>query len=493
MTYRILPYRFPVGTLTDLYQLTMGQVYWLSGMSDWQAVFHHSFRTIPDGGGYAVAAGLEFVCDYLENLKFTDDDIAYLATLVGNDGKPVFRREYLDFLARLEFDCDVDAVREGSAVFPHSPLLRVKGPLITAQLIETAILTFANHQTAIATKAARICDAAGDLPVLEFGLRRAPGVDGAFSATRAAYIGGCTGTSNVWAAQHLGLPPQAIKGTMAHSLVMCFESELEAFSAYSEAMPNNCVFLVDTYGTIEGIRNAIQVGVRLRERGHEMIGIRLDSGDLAKLSRRGRKLLDAAGFQKAGIIASNDLQEHLITSLREQEASITVFAVGTKLMAPSIGGVYKLGAIKKPGHEWEDRVKLSDQPVKVSIPGTLQVRRFRTDNGNLADLIFDEQRGISDDGTMIHLNDQTRQARIPEKAVATDLLVPVFRGGKCIYELPSLDEIRRHRQREFHFVSKATRRFANPDEYPPWLERSLFLKRLQMILERRSVDDLESF
>ena len=301
--------------LTDLYQLTMAYGYWRSGTAEKEAVFHLSFRKNPFKGGFTLACGLADAMDYLQRLRFDESDLDYLATLEGRDGKPLFKRAFLDYLRAFEFRCDVDAVPEGSAVFPHEPLVRVQGPILQAQLVETGLLYFINFQSLIATKAARVCLAARGDPVIEFGLRRAQGADGAVAACRAAYIGGCAGTSNVLAGKSLGIP---VLGTHAHSWVMSFDSELDAFSAYAQAMPNNCIFLVDTYNSLDGVRHAVEVGKNLRREGHELGGIRLDSGDLAYLSIEARKILDGAGFAKAVIVASNDLDEHIITSLKDQ-------------------------------------------------------------------------------------------------------------------------------------------------------------------------------
>ncbi|HZS07360.1 MAG TPA: nicotinate phosphoribosyltransferase [Blastocatellia bacterium] len=491
MDFRVLPYRHSLALFTDLYQLTMGQVYHAEGMAEWEGVFHYFYRSNPFGGGYTVAGGLELVVDYLNGLRFDRDDLAYLATIPGNDGKPIFRAEYLDYLGRLEFSCDVDAVPEGTVMFPHEPMIRVRGPLVQAQMVETALLTLANYSTAIATEASRICYAAGDIPVIDFSARRAPGIDGALTATRSAYIGGFVGTSNVWAARHLGLPPAAIKGTMAHSLVMSFDTELEAFLAYARTMPNNCLFLVDTYGTIEGVRNAITVGRELRANGFEMLGIRLDSGDLAQLSRRARRMLDQAGFTKAAIVATNDLNEFLIQSLRAQNAAVTVCGVGTKLMVPALSGVYKLAALRQPGGEWESKIKLSDQPIKVSIPGIQQVIRYRKNGLNLADCIYDERTDLSAGGVMVSLKDQTRQTRLPADATSHNLLKPVMRQGRLVAELPTLEQIRQHRTSEMQFVSEATKRFDNPDEYRVGIEKSLFIERDSLMIEQRGISEWE--
>ena len=281
--------------LTDLYQLTMAGAYWKLGRAEDEAVFHLSFRRHPFGGEYTIAAGLSAAIDYLEGLQFEPDDLEYLSTLTGNDEKPLFDREFLSALADFRFCCDVDAIPEGTVVFPHEPLLRVRGPLLQGQLVETALLNSINFQTLIATKAARVCEAAAGDTVIEFGLRRAQGVDGGLSASRAAFIGGCAGTSNVLAGKLYGIP---VLGTHAHSWVMCFDDELEAFEAYAAAMPNNCVFLVDTYDTLRGVERAIDVGRRLRRQGQSLVGVRLDSGDLASLSRQAREKLDAAGFEE---------------------------------------------------------------------------------------------------------------------------------------------------------------------------------------------------
>ncbi|MDH3583356.1 MAG: nicotinate phosphoribosyltransferase, partial [Phycisphaerae bacterium] len=286
-------YGHSLALLTDLYQITMAFGYWKLGRADERAVFNLFFRKHPFGGGVTVAAGLAQVVEYLDGFGFEDTDVAYLATLTGNDGKPLFERAFLDYLSDLRLTCDVDAVPEGTVVFPHEPLVRVTGPILQCQILETALLNMINFQTLVATKSARICTATEGEPVLEFGLRRAQGIDGALTASRAAYIGGCVATSNVLAGKLYGIP---VKGTHAHSWVMSFEEEAHAFEAYAEAMPNNCVFLVDTYDTLEGVRRAIEVGRALRERGHEMVGVRLDSGDLAHLSIEARKLLDAADF-----------------------------------------------------------------------------------------------------------------------------------------------------------------------------------------------------
>ncbi|HSN25332.1 MAG TPA: nicotinate phosphoribosyltransferase, partial [Kofleriaceae bacterium] len=356
--------------LTDLYQLTMACGYWKSGESEREAVFHLTFRRAPFGGGYAVCAGLAQAVQFLERLHFDAGDLAYLATLRDRENKPLFPREFLDYLGALKLSLTIDAVPEGSLVFAHEPVVRVTGPIAHAQLVETALLTIINFQTLIATKAARIVSAARGAPVLEFGLRRAQGIDGGISAARAAWIGGVAGTSNVLAGKLLGIP---VAGTHAHSWVMFHGDELEAFRTYADALPGNCTFLVDTYDTLEGVRHAITVGHELRARGHELAGVRLDSGDLAHLSIETRRLFDEAGLPGAKIVASNDLDEHLIASILEQGAKIDAFGVGTKLVTafdqPALGGVYKLAALRSAdGAAWDYKLKRSDQPAKLTIP-----------------------------------------------------------------------------------------------------------------------------
>ena len=482
-------YKPSLGLLTDLYELTMACGYWKAGVRDREAVFHLFFRENPFRGGFTVACGLAPVVDYLENFRFDEEDVAYLATLPGSDGKPIFVPEFLDFLRGMRLACDVDAVPEGTVVFPHEPLVRVTGPLIQAQIVETALLTLINFQTLIATKAARVVMAARGEPVLEFGLRRAQGIDGGLSASRAAYVGGAAGTSNVLAGRLYGIP---VKGTHAHSWVMCFDSEPEAFRAYAEALPNNCVFLVDTYDTLRGVRNAVEAGRRLRDHGHEMIGVRLDSGDLAYLSIEARKILDSGGFPDAAIVGSNDLDEHLITSLKEQGAKIGVWGVGTRLVTghdqPALGGVYKLSAVRDGGGPWIDRLKLSEQAIKVTTPGILQVRRYQEQGEAIGDAIFDQQHPVGDGCVIVDPVDLTRRKTIPAGTDATELLVPVFRGGQCVYELPSIEAARRRTREQLALFHGGVKRFANPHQYPVGLEAGLHDRKTEMILKARGLD-----
>lgn len=395
--------------LTDLYQLTMGYGYWKNGMTDHEAVFHLFYRRAPFGGTAAIVAGTGPAADFLHDLKFDEEELTYLASLTGCDGQLLFEKGYLDHLRDLDWKLEVDAFPEGELAFPNEPILRVRGPLLQCQLVETALLNIINFQTLIATKAARICDAAGGDPVLEFGLRRAQGPDGGMSASRAAYLGGCAATSNVLAGMHFGIP---VKGTHAHSWVMSFDSETEAFDSYATAMPNNVVLLVDTYDTLEGVRNAIKTGKKLRKKGHDLQGIRLDSGDLAALSIGARDLLDEAGFQSTQIIASNDLDEVKIRTLKAAGARIDIWGVGTRLVTsadqPALGGVYKLGAIRDENNEWHYRIKLSNDAIKVSNPGILQI--------------------ASHDGSRTLFN----EAETDLPAEATPLLLPIVKNGKRI-------------------------------------------------------------
>ena len=479
-------YRPSLSLLTDFYQVTMAYGYWKAGIADHEAVFHLFFRHNPFGGGYAIAAGLTYAIDYLKQFRFDEEDVAYLATLRGDDGERMFDEGFLGYLRSLRFTCDVDAVEEGTVVFPHEPLLRVRGPIIGCQLIETPLLNMINFQTLIATKAARICYATRGEPVLEFGLRRAQGIDGGIAASRAAYVGGCAATSNVLAGKLFDIP---VRGTHAHSWVMAFDTEAEALEAYADAMPNNCVFLVDTFDTLEGVRRAAAVGRKLRERGYEMTGIRLDSGDLAYLSIEARKILEEGGFPKVAIVGSNDLDEHLIESLKQQGATIGVWGVGTRLATaydqPAIGGVYKLALIRRPGEAWQYKIKLSEQAIKITTPGILQVRRYTGDDAFVADAIYDENRGIEDGCTIIDPADMTRRKHLLPDAAYTDLLVPVFRGGRLAYEKPSVHAAQARARDQLSRFHAGIKRFENPHQYPVGLEKGLHDLKTKLVLEAR--------
>ena len=479
-------YGTSLSLVTDLYQLTMAYGYWKDGTADRESVFHLFFRKNPFKGGYTVAAGLQTAVEFIESFSFASDDIDYLKTLTGNDGQPLFEPAFLDYLGSMKLSIDIDAAAEGTVVFPHQPILRVRGPLIQAQLVETALLNIINFQTLIATKSSRICRAAAGQDVLEFGLRRAQGIDGGLSASRAAYIGGAAATSNVFAGKVYGIP---VKGTHAHSWVMSFEDEQASFEAYAKAMPNNCVFLVDTYDTVEGVKKAIEVGKRLRENGHSMVGVRLDSGDLAFLSIAARKLLDEADFPDAVIVASNDLDEHLIESLRHQGAQIAVWGVGTKLATaadqPALGGVYKLGALKDSNGNWIPKVKLSEQLIKVSTPGILQVRRYFDEEVARADMVYNELQELPETCTIVDPHDPSRRREHGPEFRFEDILKPVVRSGEFIGEAPSLEEIRSRTKEQLEAFHASILRLNNPHGYPVGLEQSLHQLKSDIVYRLR--------
>jgi nicotinate phosphoribosyltransferase len=480
-------YSTSLSLLTDLYQLTMAYGYWKSGRAEQEAVFHLYFRKNPFEGGYTVCAGLEYAIQYLQNLKFPEDDLNYLTSLRSGSGEELFHPDFIDYLRNLDFTCDVEAIPEGTVVFPNEPLLRVSGPLLQAQLIETPLLNLLNFQTLVATKSARICEATQGDPVMEFGLRRAQGPDGGLSATRAAFIGGAKATSNLLAGKLFNIP---VKGTHAHSWVMTFENETEAFEAYGTAFPDDSVFLVDTFQTLEGVKNAIEVAKKLRAQGAELNGIRLDSGDLAYLSIEARKLLDAAGFPNVSIVASNDLDEYLISSLKQQGAKIDTWGVGTKLVTafdqPALGGVYKLGALKDENGTWQYKLKLSEQLVKVSTPGIQQVRRFKKAGKFLADMIYNEAEKLPEILKIIDPLDSTRQRTIAPEIAFEDLLKPVFRQGELVYTLPTLTEIQTRTAEQVNSLDPTIRRFLNPHMYPVGLELSLYKLKTDLIKKLRS-------
>jgi nicotinate phosphoribosyltransferase len=482
-------YGQPLALLTDLYQLTMAAAAFKSGVAAREGVFHLVFRRAPFHGGYAVAAGLEPALELLGGFRFAEDDLAYLATLTTPDGDALFEPSFLEWLGKLEARLDVDAIPEGTVVFAQEPLLRVQGPIVPCMLLETPLLNLLNFQTLIATKSARICGAARGEPVIEFGLRRAQGVDGAVSASRAAYVGGAAASSNVMAGKLLGIP---VRGTHAHSWVMCFDDELEAFRAYAEAMPGNVVLLVDTYDTLEGVRRAIEIGRELRAKGHELQGIRLDSGDLAWLSIQARKLLDAASFEKTQILATNDLDESLIESLKTQGARIASWGVGTRLVTayddPALGGIYKLAAVREPGGAWKRRIKISEQASKTSIPGILQVRRFVEGGEFRGDMIYDVDDGVRAN-ILVDPLDPTRRKTMPKAAQTEDLLVPVLRQGQPVYTPPPLAKTRERTAAQLAQLDASVKRLVNPHVYPVGLSPALHERRVQMILEARSREE----
>ncbi|MEC7986292.1 MAG: nicotinate phosphoribosyltransferase [Myxococcota bacterium] len=456
-------YRPSLALLTDLYQITMAYGYWKNQMANHEAVFNLFFRKNPFKGGYAIAAGLEQAAELIQRARFDTSDLDYLATLKGNDNEPLFEDAFLRYLQESPNAIHLDAVPEGSVVFPHEPLLRLRGPIIPCQLLETPLLTMVNFQTLIATKSSRICRAAqGDL-VLEFGLRRAQGIDGGLSASRAAFIGGCHATSNVQAGKLFDIP---VKGTHAHAWVMMFPSELDSFSAYAKAMQNNCIFLVDTYDTVQGVHNAVKIGRTLREKGHQMVGVRLDSGDMADLSKKARVILDEGGFPDAKIVASDSLDERKIAALKEAGALIQVWGVGTNMVTakdqPALGGVYKLAAVRAPGEDWQYKVKLSNTPIKVSNPGILQIRRFTDEKGLfLGDVLYDEDMGLSENPRAHSLTKAGFELSL--SGSYTELLQPILRDGNPVWSPPSLADIRERAQRELDHLPSQLRAF-NVDE-----------------------------
>jgi len=468
--------------LTDLYQLTMAYGYWKNGVHERETAFHLTFRKPPFGGGYAVACGIEPALEFVQNFHFERDDLEYLATLTGNDRKPLFPQAFLGYLSNMKNTLKVEAVEEGEVVFGHQPMLRVQGPVLQCQLVETALLTIINFQTLIATKAARVCYAAKGDSVLEFGARRAQGVDGALCASRAAYIGGCDATSNVLAGKTYGIP---VRGTHAHSWVMLFGDEMESFKAYARALPNNCVFLVDTYDTLEGVRHAIAIGQWLRPLGHKLAGIRLDSGDLAWLSARAREILDHANFGDVPIVASNDLDENLIMSLKEQGAKITVWGVGTRLVTggdqAALGGVYKLTAVHEGG-VWQPRIKRSEQAAKTSVPGRQQVRRFTVNGQAIGDAVYNIDAALPDEWKIVDPDDATRRKTIGASE-GRDLLTPALDGMNRVRPESAINASRDRAKNgllEFH---DGIKRFINPHRYPAGLENSLHEQRVAMILD----------
>lgn len=469
----------------------MAYGYWKNKMHEREAIFYHSIRKAPFQGGYAICAGLGTLIEYLVDFQFDQEDIAYLAQLQDNQGRSLFHVDFLDYLSQLKFSCDIDAIEEGSVVFPHEPLVRVKGPLLQCQLLESILLNIINFQTLIATSAARITQAAQGEPVLEFGLRRAQGFDGALMASRAAYIGGCIATSNVLAGKLYGIP---IRGTHAHSWVLGFDSELDAFRAYAKTLPEQCIFLVDTYNTLQGVKNAIKIADELKSEKFKLAGIRLDSGDLAYLSKEARKLLDEAGYKDACIVASNDLNPLVITSLKEQGAKINVWGVGTHLITAfeqaALDGVYKLAAIQSSQGEWEYKVKLSEQTIKISTPGFLSVRRFYFDDHYTkprADAVYDERLGVPEECMIIDPLDATRRCIFPAGTPYRELMQAIFRKGQLVYKRPLLKESHEKTQQELNQFDVSIRRVLNPHLYPVGLVENLYHLKHVLILKAKGL------
>ena len=481
-------YRPSLTLLNDLYEVSMAYAYWKSERHDYEAIFQMYFRRNPFHGGFAVACGLEAVTEYVNDYSWADDDIQYLATLKGSDDHRLFEDAFLEYLLRTPLTVSIDAIEEGRIVFANEPLIRVRGPLLQCQLLETPILNLLNFPTLIATKAARVCLAAGADRVLEFGVRRAQGIDGGLTASRAAYVGGVAATSNLMAGRLYDIP---VSGTHAHSWVMSFDAELESFMAFAKAMPGNAVFLVDTYNSLEGVDHAIKVGQWMKTQGQKFLGVRLDSGDLSYLSREARQRLDTAGFKDAVIVASNDLDENLITSLKAEGAPIGVWGVGTRLVTgyddPALGGVYKMVALRKDSSSpWQYKLKLSEQLSKITTPGLQQVRRF-TENGlHVGDMIYDELSTHSTElRTIIDPLDMTRGKMIPESATFEDLLVPMIDAGKNVYNNHGVKQARERCQSDLKKIHESMKRLNSPDGYPVGLEQSLHDRKSKMIMELR--------
>ncbi|MCH5274638.1 MAG: nicotinate phosphoribosyltransferase [Lachnospiraceae bacterium] len=470
--------------LTDLYELTMMQGYFKNKDKNETVIFDAFYRTNPSGGGYAIAAGLEQVIDYIENLHFNSEDIAYLRSL------GIFEEEFLDYLREFRFTGDIYAIPEGSVMFPREPMIKVIAPIMQAQLVETAILNILNHQSLIATKAARVCFAAQGDGIMEFGLRRAQGPDAGTYGARAAMIGGCIGTSNVLAGRLFDVP---VSGTHAHSWIMSFPDEYTAFKTYADIYPSACILLVDTYDTLKsGVPNAIRVFSEMREAGIPLTkyGIRLDSGDLAYLSKKARKMLDEAGFSDAIISASNDLDEFLIDSLKVQGAKITSWGVGTNLITskdcPSFGGVYKLAAIQDKQGNFIPKIKLSENSEKVTNPGNKTIYRvYEKESGKIkADLIclveehFDEQDPL----LLFDPLEPWKKTRLPGGSYTLrELMVPVFKQGECCYTSPKVMEIRDICQRELDTLWPETRRLINPHQVYVDLSQKLYDMKIQLL------------
>ena len=447
-------------------------------------IFDAFYRANPGEGGYSVAAGLEQVIQYIKELHFSEEDIEYLA------GLGIFGRDFLDYLKDFKFTGDIYAIPEGSVIFPREPLIKVIAPIMQAQLIETAILNIINHQSLIATKAARVCYAARGDGIMEFGLRRAQGPDAGTYGARAAVIGGCIGTSNVLCGRLFDVP---VKGTHAHSWIMSFPDEYTAFKTYAEMYPSACILLVDTYDTLKsGVPNAIRVFKEMREAGVPLTfyGIRLDSGDLAYLSKKARKMLDAAGFPDAVISASNDLDEFLIDSLKVQGAAITSWGVGTNLITskdcPSFGGVYKLAAIMDKDGHFIPKIKLSENSEKVTNPGNKTIYRiYEKESGKikadlicLADETFDENEPL----LLFDPLEPWKKTKLPGGSYTMrEIMIPVFRNGECCYESPKVMDIREYCRKELDTLWDETRRLVNPHKVYVDLSKKLYDMKIELL------------
>lgn len=467
--------------LTDLYELTMMYGYWKKGMGKNRAVFDMFYRTTSETTAYAIAAGLEQVIDYINELKFNEEDIDYLRSL------ELFDEGFLDYLREFKFTGDVMAVPEGTIVFSYEPIVRVTAPIMQAQLLETALLNIVNHQTLIATKASRVVQAAEGDTVIEFGLRRAQGPDAGIYGARAAVIAGCKATSNVLTGKLFGIP---IGGTHAHSWVMSFPDELTAFRAYADIFPDNCMLLVDTYDTLNsGMPNALKVFDEIRARGYEPVGIRLDSGDLAYLSRECRRMMDEAGYPNAKVFASGDLDEELIWDLKAQGAAIDVWGVGTRLITsqncPALGGVYKLAAEEIDGR-FVPKIKISENPAKITNPGQKMLYRlYDADGMAVADLITLNHENIDESQPLTIFDPVDTWKKLTLSGFkARKLLVPVFENGKQVYESPTLTDMQSYCQHELDTFWTQYKRLHNPHRYKVDLSDELWNLKHSMLQKR---------
>ncbi len=472
--------------LTDLYELTMMQGYFKNKTANETVIFDLFYRSNPCGNGYSIMAGLEQAVKYIKELHFTRNDIEYLRSL------NMFEESFLDYLGDFKFTGDIYAIPEGTIIFPREPLLKVIAPIMEAQLIETALLNIINHQSLIATKAARVCYAAAGDGVMEFGLRRAQGPDAGIYGARAAMIAGCVATSNVLCGELFDVP---VKGTHAHSWIMSFPDEYTAFKTYAEIYPQACVLLVDTYDTLKsGVPNAIRVFTEMKEAGIPLknYGIRLDSGDLAYLSKKARKMLDDAGFPDASISASNDLDEYVIQSLKLQGAAINVWGVGTNLITakdnPAFGGVYKLAAIQDKDGTFIPKIKLSENSEKVTNPGNKKIYRiYDKETGKIkADLICLEEEVFTEDQPM-KLFSPTEPWKKTKLAPGTytlrELMVPIFKDGQCVYESPKVMDIRTYCLQEQNTLWEETKRFVNPHKVYVDLSQKLYDTKITLLDE----------
>jgi nicotinate phosphoribosyltransferase len=468
--------------LTDFYELTMGNGYFENGLQEKIAYFDMFFRKVPDNGGFAIMAGLKSLIEYFKNLKFFDEDIEYLRS------KRIFSEEFLDYLKNFEFSCDVWAVPEGTPIFPNEPIVIVRGPVIQAQFVETMVLLTINHQSLIATKANRIVRAAGGRPVMEFGSRRAQGYEGAVLGARAAFIAGCSGTACTIADRDFDIPAL---GTMAHSWVQLFPSELEAFRAYAKAYPDNCVLLVDTYNVLKsGVPNAIKIfNEEVIPRGFRPKGIRIDSGDITYLSKKARKMLDEAGFQDVAIVASNSLDEYIIRDILMQGARIDSFGVGERLITsksePVFGGIYKLTALEDGGNIIP-KIKISENVEKITNPGFKQVYRLysRENNMAIADVVTLADEIIDDTKPYLIFDpEHTWKRKTVTDFYARNLLVKIFEGGKCIYESPDVYAIKDYCSKQVETLWDEVVRFENPHNYYVDLSRQLWDLRERLLEE----------